>query len=396
MATRTTQNDKPPPLTPLVPPFRPPDEWETYFNVGQPREGIRRAAYTRLEQLGITDEALMRPLLHSVVDQVEHMIESHDKGSDGLPLIRSHLTYSGLATPLDKAYFLKAGSPKPRTKGKPLHASAIAFPPGSIAYYQEHAPNGITANAAPFEYRHAPLTTHDLHEAIVADVRQAALDVAFQTYGKPDPNTLNKGQWALLAWKTIRPEVDKAIHARMHALKVPNAADQRNAYNHYHNTAMAVTKSMAEIFFDDYFDTITNLPKKLIPAEESAQAYMLDQYRWLAETVASYGKIDGAHVGKLLAAQVVSQFTENSSRAEQQKLLVHLVKKKQAGPTEEDLTLLKLEEEFVKNIEKAGVDVLMLYLKEQFALKGVELKKPRGVNIPEKPPLPGGVGNARA
>lgn len=214
-----------------------------------------------------------------------------------------------------------------------------------------------------------------------------------QAYFDETAAEIERCRYASKSWQAILPIVEKAITQKMHALGVPANPEDTTAFNHYHHTALTVAYSIHNIYVDEYLNRAAATGKHAIKAEidyKSAVTHVMEQYKGLAELVAQYGNLEKAYTADgRRAGALISQFTQKASLVRQQKHKVSISIEDEKGPSKQELTKLQLEEEFLKTIELAGVDIVMLYLKKEFDLKPeLGITPPKGVTIPAKPALP--------
>jgi hypothetical protein len=193
------------------------------------------------------------------------------------------------------------------------------------------------------------------------------------------------------SWHTIRPMVEKAVKDKMHQLGVPSEEEHRTTLNHFKNNSIAVSRCYFDMFMQSYMDKLFADSKLKVSYNRALienSEIIAGNYAGIRELVATYGHLESAHTddGKL-ASQIISDFTNRNSAPLEQLDILHLDIDKDSGPGHEDLTKLKLEEEFLKTIELEGLKVAMAYLKREYGMH-VDIDPAQFTDLPTRPDDP--------
>lgn len=193
------------------------------------------------------------------------------------------------------------------------------------------------------------------------------------------------------SWSVIRPMVENAITDKMRELGVPAEEEHRTTLNHFKNNSICLSNSYVNVFLQGYMDTLLATGKEKAGQSKVFKvnaAILSEKYCELRDEVATYGHLETAHTDDgRLASQIISDFTDRNSAPLEQADILHLDIEKASGPTHEDLTKLKLEEEFLKTIELEGLKVAMAYLKREYGMD-VDIDPAQFADLPTRPDDP--------
>jgi hypothetical protein len=211
-----------------------------------------------------------------------------------------------------------------------------------------------------------------------------------------DMATLPITQAVSASWDQIRPEVEKAIAAKMKKLGLPALPEQKTACNHYHGNAVGVIQSFFYEYMDAYMTWLfaeqigydPNVKKAKIAVVEKR---VNDFYTRLSESVQSNGNLETARIDPATpASKVISAYADAGSPADQDNDLLHLTMDTGFA----DVTKCALDAQFRQAIELDGGKVMLAYLKREYGMT-TDVNIADYPDVPAKPdikPLPKGSG----